>query len=80
MVASDHDDGIQFINITDPYHPLPIHSIDHGDVGYYLNGPEDVNIRIVDGIPYVFVLAPGAGNGVMQVIKNGFCSPTSCRE
>ena len=75
VVASDRDNGIQFINITDPYHPLPIHSIAHEDVGYYLNGPEDVNIRIVDGIPYVFVLAPGAGNGVMQVIKMDFAAP-----
>ena len=24
VVASDDDNGIQFINITDPYNPLPI--------------------------------------------------------
>ena len=33
------DNGIQFINITDPYNPLPIHSIAHGDAGYSLGGP-----------------------------------------
>ena len=75
MVASDRDNGIQFINITDPYNPLPIHSIAHEDAGYSLYGPEDVDIRIVDGIPYVFVLSPGGALGVMQVIKMDFAAP-----
>ena len=71
VVVSQDDNGIQFINITDPYNPLPMHSIAHEDVGYSLGGPQDIAIRIVDGIPYVFVLTPGKlSNGTaMQVIK-----------
>ena len=77
VVASDDDNGIQFINITDPYNPLPISSIAHEDAGYSLGGPEDSVIRIVDGIPYVFVLTPGAlsGTSAMQVIKMDFAAP-----
>ena len=75
VVVSNRDNGTQFIDITDPYNPLPIHSIDHGDAGYYLYGPGDVDIRIVDGIPYVFVLSRGGALGVMQVIKMDFTAP-----
>ena len=77
VVVSQDDNGIQFINITDPYNPLPMHSIAHEDVGYSLGGPQDIAIRIVDGIPYVFVLTPGKlSNGTaMQVIKMDFLDP-----
>ena len=77
VVVSQDDNGIQFINITDPYNPLPMHSIAHEDVGYSLGGPQDIAIRIVDGIPYVFVLTPGIlSNGTaMQVIKMDFAAP-----
>ena len=77
VVVSDADDGIQFINITDPYNPLPMHSIAHGDVGYSLGGPRDIAIRIVDGIPYVFVLTPDplSPDTAMQVIKMDFAAP-----
>ena len=77
VVASDIDDGIQFINITDPYNPLPMHSITHEDVGYSTAGPQDIAIRIVDGIPYVFVLTPDtlSAGTAMQVIKMDFVDP-----
>ena len=74
VVASTNDDGVQFINITDPYTPLPIHSVTTEDAGYSFDKPRDVVIRVVDGASYAFVLSTRWSLHNTRH-ENRFCSP-----
>ena len=75
VVASTNDDGVQFINITDPYTPLPIHSVTTEDAGYSFDKPRDVVIRVVDGASYAFVLSTPGGPSTIHAMKIDFAVP-----
>ena len=75
VVASLNDDGVQFINITDPYTPLPIHSVTTEDAGYSFDKPRDVVIRVVDGISYAFVLSTPGSLSTLHAMKMDFAAP-----
>ncbi len=67
LVASRFDDGIQIIDITDPYNPKPAYSLMDNTGGYTnLDDPRDVITATINGKIYAFIASNAEG---LQIIK-----------
>ena len=67
LVASDRDDSVQIINITDPYNPTNASSITDGTRYPELGGANSITTVTIEGSTYALVTAP-TDNGV-QIIR-----------
>ena len=67
LVAGRNDNGIQIVNITDPYNPTPASAITHGNGGYTeLYGSYDIATVTLDSSTFAIV-AGRYGQGVQIV-------------
>ena len=58
LVASEGDDGVQIINITNPYEPIAASSVKDGSGGYTdLDGASYITTEIIDSRIYALVAA-----------------------
>ena len=67
LIASDRDDSVQIINITDPYNPTNASSITDGTRYPELGGANSITTVTIEGSTYALVTAP-TDNGV-QIIR-----------
>ena len=72
VIASDRDDGVQIVNITEPGSPVPAASFFDGDaVGdrtyFKLNGARSVAVVSVDGAAYALVT--GSVDDGLQIVN-----------
>ena len=65
LVAANRDNGVQIIDITDPYHPDPVSAITDGSKYTELEGAE--SIAIVAGSPTYALVSSKADDGI-QII------------
>ena len=66
LVAANRDNGVQIIDITDPYHPDPVSAITDGSKYTELEGAE--SIAIVAGSPTYALVSSKADDGI-QIIQ-----------
>ena len=57
LVAANHDDGVQIINIDDPYNPTNVSSITDGTRYPTLNGTTSITTTTIGGSTYALVTA-----------------------
>ena len=70
LVASFHDDGVQIIDIIDPYNPIPAYTVSNGADGYTeLNGPRSITAVTIG--TSTFVLVASLADSGIQIIKLG---------
>ena len=70
LVASFHDDGVQIIDIIDPYNPIPTYTVSNGADGYTeLNGPRSITAVTIG--TSTFVLVASLTDSGIQIIKLG---------
>ena len=70
LVASFHDDGVQIIDIIDPYNPIPTYTVSNGADGYTeLNGPRSITAVTIG--TSTFVLVASLADSGIQIIKLG---------
>ena len=68
LVASVNDDGVTIIDITDPVHPTPVHTISNG-AGYSLDAPHEITTITVGNTTYALVTAQNSD--AVQIIDIG---------
>ncbi len=75
IVASDTDDGVQIINITDPTNITATDAETDGANGFtMLDGARNLSIFTISGSTYTIVTSE-ADNGVQMIILNTFSPP-----
>ena len=58
LVAAYFDDGVQIIDVTDPYNPIPASSITKGEDGYTeLDGPQSITTTTIGASTFALVTA-----------------------
>ena len=67
LIAADRGNGVQIINIDDPYHPTNVSSITHGTRYPELNGAISITTATIENSTYALV-ASRIANGV-QIIN-----------
>lgn len=68
VVSGAFDDAVQFIDVTDPANPAPLHAIFDGSGGYHtLDGAGDVEVFRVGASTYAMVA--GISDNSIQVVK-----------
>ena len=71
LVAGFYDNGVQIIDITDPYNPIPASALADGEDGYTkLHNTESIIAVTIDSSAYALVASSG-GIGGVQIIKLG---------
>ena len=63
LVAAKSDNGVQIINIDDPYHPTNVSSITDGTQYPELDGPRSITITTIENFTYALVASVGGGDG-----------------
>ena len=66
LVVSNNDNGVQIINITNPYNPTPVWSVSDGSGNFALSGARSIAITTIDSSTYALV-ASSIDDGV-QII------------
>ena len=59
LVAAKSDNGVQIINIDDPYHPTNVSSITDGTQYPELDGPRSITITTIENFTYALVASVG---------------------
>ncbi len=78
FVASNGDNGIQVIDITDPQNPLPAYNIADDTSGYTnLNGTSDIALARINDLTYVLVTSLYDGLQIISVRSSAVISTTS---
>ena len=68
LVVSEFANGVQIIDITDPYAPTPVRALLNTDQNYRLDNPTSIATTTIDKITYALVTAH-ANDGGIQIIK-----------
>ena len=76
LVASDRDDGIQIINITNPYNPTNASSITDGTRYPELQGAHSITTATIEGSTYALVAAK-SDHGVQIINITNPYNPTN---
>ena len=67
LVAAQEDDGVQMINITDPYNPVPVTHLSNGEGGFEdLDDTKSVTTVHI-GDHYYALTTAGGNNGVQMI-------------
>ena len=67
-MVSEFANGVQIIDITDPYAPTPVRALLNTDQNYRLDNPTSIATTTIDKITYALVTAH-ANDGGIQIIK-----------
>ncbi len=78
LVASNSDDAVQIIDITDPASPQPVSSVFNGQDGFdALDGANDVELVAISGRTYALVASLGDAFQIMDVTDPASPAPIS---
>ena len=69
LVVSNNDNGVQIINITNPYNPTPVWSVSDGSGNFTtLSGARSIAITTIDSSTYALV-ASSIDDGVQIIVQ-----------